>query len=133
MAMTGEGLRRLTTWVFIGVGVVLLVVAIRNGAGTYGFIRAATRVEGKVLGLNPGGSHPRISFTPKPGETISFPQGGLIFGLRPGDTVQVLFRPEHPARTATVGTIGALWFATFIPACIAALLLIVARTLSRVG
>jgi hypothetical protein len=133
MSVTGEGLRRLTTWVFVIVGVVLLMVAIRNAVGTYGFIRTATRVEGKVVGLNAGGSHPQIRFAPKQGETISFPQGGLIFGLRPGDTVPVLFRPENPAGTATVGAIGALWFATFVPACIAVLLLIAARTLSRVG
>ena len=133
MATTGDGLRRLTTWAFVVVGVILLMVAIRNAVGTYGFIRAATRVEGKVVGLNAGSSHPQISFTPKQGETISFPQGGLIFGLRPGETVQVLFRPENPVATATIGTIGALWFATFIPACIAALLLVAARTLSRFG
>jgi hypothetical protein len=64
MSMTGEGLRRLTTWVSVVVGVILLVVAIRNAVGTYGFIRTATRVEGKVVGLNAGGSHPQISFTP---------------------------------------------------------------------
>ncbi|HEY1412418.1 MAG TPA: DUF3592 domain-containing protein [Rhodopila sp.] len=133
MSVTGEGLRRLTTWVFVVVGVILLVVAIRNAVGTYGFIRTATWVEGKVVGLNAGRSHPQISFTPKQGETISFPQGGLIFGLRPGETVRVLFRPENPAGTATIGAIGALWYATFIPAIIAALLLVAARTVARFG
>jgi hypothetical protein len=131
--VAGEGLRRLTTWVFVVVGVILLVVAIRSAVGNYSFIRTATRVEGKVVGLNAGGSHPQIRFMAGQQESISYPQGGLIFGFHVGDTVQVLFSSGNPAGTATINTFGALWFATFIPLCIAALLLIVARTLSRVG
>ena len=133
MSATGEGLRRLTTWVFVVVGVILLVVAIRNAVGTYGFVRTATRVEGKVVGLNAGGSHPQIRFMAGQQESISYPQGGLIFGFHVGDTVQVLFSPENPAGTATINTFGALWFATFIPAGIAALLLVLVLTLSRLG
>ena len=133
MSVTGEGVRRLGTWVFAVVGLILLVVAIRNAVETYDFIRGATRVEGKVVRLNAGGSHPQISFTAGKDELVTYPQGGMIFGFHAGDTVGVLFSPADPAGTATIDSAGALWFATAIPAGLAALLLFLALTLVRAG
>jgi hypothetical protein len=119
--------------VFAILGVILLVVAIRNAVATYGFIRTATRVEGKVVGLNAGGSHPQISFIAGQGGPVSYPQGGLIFGFRPGDRVEVLFSPSNPAGTATINAVGAVWSATLLPGGIAALLLVLALTLLCAG
>jgi hypothetical protein len=63
----------------------VFAVAIRNAVWIDGFIRAATRVEGKVVGLHPGGSHPQISFVSGQDKPVCFPPGGLIFGFHPGD------------------------------------------------
>jgi hypothetical protein len=92
------------------VGVALLVAAAVLGARTRTFVHSAVAVKGVVESLNAGGSHPQIQFTTPSGERISYPQGGLIFGYKPGQEVRVLFDPHNPASTARIDTIGALWF-----------------------
>src|SRR5262249_35098816 len=71
--------------------------------------RTAIRAEGVVVRLNAGGSHPQIDFTAASGAKISYPQGGLIFGYRPGQKVRVLYNPNNPGKTACIDTTGALW------------------------
>jgi len=101
---------RLAASAFMAIGVVLLLFALRSGLATRAFVLAAVRAEGTVTKLNAGGSHPQIAFTTADNVAISYPQGGLIFGYRPGDKVQVLYRAADPSSTATINTVGALWF-----------------------
>jgi hypothetical protein len=97
--------------VFLMVGSGLLVAAVVTGLAIRGFVGRATPASGVVSRLNAGGSHPEIEFTTASGETISYPQGGLIFGYRPGQKVRVLYGQENPRGTARVDAFGALWFA----------------------
>jgi hypothetical protein len=77
-----------------------------------------------VTQLNAGGSHPEIEFATLSGTKITYPQGGLIFGYRPGQQVRVLYNPQDPAKTACVDTFGALWFVPLILSGIGMALLI---------
>jgi len=92
------------------VGMGLMLAAIVTGLATHQFLGRAARAPGVVSRLNAGGSHPEIEFTMPSGGTISYPQGGFIFGYEPGQRVQVLYAPGDPARTARVDAFGALWF-----------------------
>jgi len=94
----------------IALGVVLLVTAGILAARTRAFVRMASAAPGVVEGLNAGGSHPQIGFTTAAGARVSYAQGGLIFGYRPGQPVRVLFDPADPERTARVDAFGVLWF-----------------------
>lgn len=96
---------------FLVIGAGLLVAAVVTGLALRGFIAQAVSAPGEVIRLNAGGSHPEIEFTAASGEKISYPQGGLIFGYRPGQKVRVLYGPENPRGTARVDAFGALWFA----------------------
>jgi hypothetical protein len=96
---------------FTVTGPLLLLLALASGVHTYGFVQRATQVDGVVSALNIGGSsHPEIQFTIATGETISYPQGGVIFGYKPGDKVTVLYDTADPASTATLDAFGAIWF-----------------------
>jgi hypothetical protein len=96
--------------VFLMVGAGLLVAAVVNGIAIRDFIGRAASAPGVVSHLNAGGSHPEIEFTTASGEKISYPQGGLIFGDRPGQNVRVFYGQENPRGTARVDAFGALWF-----------------------
>jgi hypothetical protein len=96
------------------VGLVLLVFALRSGLQTRSFVLTAQSAEGTVTKLNTGGSHPEIQFTTPNNVRISYPQGGLIFGFQPGDKVRVLFDGANPSGTATVDSLGAVWFVTLM-------------------
>jgi hypothetical protein len=96
--------------VFLVVGGGMLVAAVVTGIATNGFVGRAASAPGEVSRLNAGGSHPEIVFTAASGEKISYPQGGLIFGYRPGQKVRVLYSQEDPKGTARVDAFGALWF-----------------------
>ena len=74
------------------------------------FIQSAGRAPGVVTRLNAGGSHPEISFTAKSGEVVDYPQGGMIWGYRPGRHVFVLYNPRNPSDSPCLDTIPALWF-----------------------
>jgi hypothetical protein len=69
--------------------------------------QGALSADGVVTSLNAGGSHPEIEFTTATGETVSYPQGGMIFGYQPGDRVRVLYLPSAPRETATLDAFGA--------------------------
>ena len=96
--------------VFLVVGGGMLVAAVVTGIATNGFVGRAASAPGEVSRLNAGGSHPEIVFTAASGEKISYPQGGLIFGYRPGQKVRVLYSQEDPKGPARVDAFGALWF-----------------------
>ncbi|MET0269416.1 MAG: DUF3592 domain-containing protein [Sphingomonas sp.] len=95
--------------VFVVAGIALLIAAAIAGVGVIRFKGEALRADGRVVRLNAGGSHPEIAFTTAAGERIRYPQGGLIFGYRPGDRVRILYRAERPRASASVDTAGALW------------------------
>ncbi len=99
-------------WLFIVLGIGLLVSAIPVALSTRAFVRKAERAPGVVVSLNAGGSHPEIEFLAKSGQKIRYPQGGLIFGYKPGDKVLVLYDESDPAKTARVNAIGSIWAAT---------------------
>lgn len=94
------------------IGVLLLTIAAMIAGRTRAFLRSAVVVPGVVSALNAGGSHPQIDFTTPNGTRVSYPQGGLIFGYRPGQSVRVLFDPRDPEGTARLDAFGALWFDT---------------------
>lgn len=93
---------------FIGIGVIVILATLAWGLLTYQFINQAATTEGEIIKLNAGGSHPEIKFTTQEGKEIDYPQGGLIFGYKAGDKVEVLYDPKNPKR-ASINTFGALW------------------------
>lgn len=120
MVVTGAG-RAFMAILFGLISVIAFLVALRAAAATRDFVRTAARAEGVVTVLNAGGSHPEIQFIDAAGRQVSYPQGGLIFGFRPGDKVQVLYAPDNPAGTATICAMGAIWFTTIIAGSLAAI------------
>ena len=95
---------------FVVVGVGLVAISAVLGFGIRSFVARASEVDGIVVRLNAGGSHPEIEFTAADGRKVSYPQGGLIAGYRAGDKVRVYYDPENPRGTARLATFGALWF-----------------------
>jgi hypothetical protein len=110
--------------VFILVGCALLVSSIVTGSRKLSFLRKAAIAEGTVVRLNAGGSHPEIEFTTASGRQILYPQGGLIFGYRPGDHVLVRYDQQNPVDTACLDVFGALWFTPLLLSAIGVLCLI---------
>jgi hypothetical protein len=104
--------------VFLVVGTGLLVAAIATGMAKREFIHRAQSAVGVVSRLNAGGSHPEIEFTTALGQKISYPQGGFIFGYRPGQEVRVLYSSDNPEQTACVASFGALWFVPLLLFCL---------------
>ena len=93
---------------FVLVGLVLAVggaFEIRSGPN---FERGALRAVGTVVRLNAGPSHPQVRFTTPRGQTVEYPQGGLIFNYQPGQRVAMLYDPDRPQH-ATLDTFGARW------------------------
>lgn len=98
---------------FLIAGIGLLIAAGVFGLKSYDFVQQASRADARVIALNAGGSHPQIEFETASGESVSYPQGGLIFGYAVGDSVTVLYRAENPRATASVDAWGALWGVSF--------------------
>jgi hypothetical protein len=105
---------RVTALMLIASGLLLLGFAARNAVTTYSFVRRAVRADGTVIALNAGGAHPQIRFITPDEQVISYAQGGLIFGYKPGDAVRVLFDAMDPGGTATIDAFGAVWFNTLL-------------------
>lgn len=93
---------------FAVIGVFVVLAALGWGLTVYHFAANAVRAEGEVIKLNSGGSHPQIRFTANDGQTVEYPQGGLIFGYSSGDRIRVLYDPQSP-RNASIDSFGALW------------------------
>lgn len=96
--------------VFIVAGAALLIAAVVTGLDVRRFVARSIPVPGRVVRLNAGGSHPEIAFRTRAGESVSFPQGGFIWGYRVGDAVTVRYREDAPRRSARIDSVGALWF-----------------------
>jgi hypothetical protein len=93
----------------IAIGIGLLVVAAFTARSNWEFLQTSIIVPGEVVRLNAGGSHPQIEFLTKAGEHISYPQGGMIYGMKVGDRVNVRYLPDTPSQSATVDKFGAVW------------------------
>jgi hypothetical protein len=100
--------------IFIVVGVVLLAAGAKVGLSVRRFTHVATSADGVVDHLNAGGSHPQVTFVTTAGKSVSYPQGGFVFGARPGDKVSVLYLPDDPVSTARINTFGSLWFGSLL-------------------
>jgi hypothetical protein len=127
---TGDGQMR--TAFFAMIAIALLVAAGYAAAIRLAFIRSAATAEGTVVELNAGGSHPQIEFTTAAGEHVSYPQGGFIFGYKPGDRVPVRYLPSDPRGTASIDAAGALWFVAALLATLG-LLFAAAALLTAIG
>lgn len=90
-------------------GTALLIATLVLVVRTREFVRTARAAEGTVVSLNAGGSHPQIEFIDNSGARISYAQGGLIFGYRPGERVRVLYRPGDAKSSACIDVFGALF------------------------
>jgi hypothetical protein len=90
-------------------GLIVLVVAAIIGFQRYQFIATGHIAAGRVTGVPFGGSHPKVEFQLESGEKVSFPQGGIIFGYKTGDIVQVLYDAKAPRQTACIQSFGAIW------------------------
>ena len=108
--------------VLAAIGAAFLIAAGYAGWQRSRFIATSTVADGRVSALNAGGSHPQIDFVTTGGEKISYPQGGLIFGMHVGDAVRVRYDPAAARATAVVDQFGALWAVplvlTFFAACL---------------
>jgi hypothetical protein len=130
MVLSGGG-RTVMAILFALIGMMALVVAVRAASATREFVRTAARAEGVVTALNAGGSHPEIQFVDDSGKEFSYPQGGLIFGFRPGDKVPVLYVPDNPAGTATICAIGPVRFTTVIAGSLATIFILTGAAILR--
>ena len=95
-------------FIFIVVGILIIIGAAVWTFVNWRFANEAAESRGVVIKLNAGGSHPQIKFTTADGKEIEYPQGGLIFGYKPGDEVTVLYEKQNP-QNATVNSFSALW------------------------
>lgn len=91
------------------IGAGFFIAAMVAGQSTLTFLSTSIQVPGRVVRLNAGGSHPEIEFTTRAGDHVSYPQGGMIFGMKVGDDVQVRYLPDAPVHSATVVRFGAIW------------------------
>ncbi len=111
LSRTGEIMRGL---LFGMVGLLMLTVVAFEVNHRLEFLRDAQIADGHVERLNAGGSHPQVAFTTAAGEQVSYPQGGMIFGYKPGQAVRVLYRPARPDLEPALDTFGALWGMTLM-------------------
>ncbi|MBN3723257.1 DUF3592 domain-containing protein [Burkholderia sp. Ac-20379] len=94
---------------FFLIGLLLLAGMIYTIIDTRSFLKEADVASGKVVALNAGGSHPEIAFTTSAGEHVSYAQGGLVFGMKVGDAVQVRYLAASPRTSATLDRFLAIW------------------------
>lgn len=102
-------LRRVKVFFFTLVGVGLMISAIGWAVSTRRFVARAASAPGEVVKLNAGGAHPQVRFTTAAGRLVEYPQGGMIWGYRVGDKVEVLYASDNPTGSAVIHTPGALW------------------------
>jgi hypothetical protein len=100
------------------VGGAFLPGALFSALSTRAFLQTSVVVPGKVVSLNAGGSHPQIAFVTRQGETVSYPQGGCIYGMTMGQNVSVRYAEARPRTGARIDAFGAIWSNTIALAAI---------------
>ena len=114
---------RTLTWVFLVLGVGMLVGALALWNNTRGFVARAQTTSGQVVELlevrdKDGGSStwkPRVTFTAPAGQQVTF---DASFSSNPapyrvGDAVEVLFTPDDPGH-AKIRSFSSLWLGSII-------------------
>lgn len=89
--------------------IALLIISGYMGLARQDFLSRADAAPGKVASLNAGSAHPQIEFAAADGKTYSYPQGGMIYGYRAGQAVEVLYLQKAPQLTAVINDAGAIW------------------------
>lgn len=89
--------------------IILLAISAYMALARQTFLSGADIAPGMVISLNAGGAHPQIEFVAADGKTYRYPQGGMIYGYRTGQAVQVLYLHEDPRMTAVINDTGAIW------------------------
>lgn len=102
-------LERYSAWLGMVTSIVLFAISAYMGLARQTFLSGADIAPGMVISLNAGGAHPQIEFAAADGKTYRYPQGGMIYGYRAGQAVQVLYRHEDPRMTAVINDTGAIW------------------------
>ena len=120
-------LRMVKIIVFTLVGVGLMISALCWAVSTWHFVARAASAPGSVVKLNAGGSHPQVRFATAAGKVIEYPQGGMIWGYRAGDKVDVLYDPQDPTTDPVIDTPGALWGFTTMDFLLGAAFAVVAQ------
>ena len=121
---------RLLALVFGVVGAALLALSLVGLVSEWRFGQRASSAPGEVVRLNAGGSHPEIRFVTEDGQTVEYPQNGLVGGYRTGDRVTVLYDPADPHR-AVVDRFGARYGFAGLGGILAAAFLMVAIVQGR--
>jgi Protein of unknown function (DUF3592) len=100
--------------VFAGISLFGVAFTAMLAVREYQEYKDAAVADGIVTKLNAGGAHPEIEFTTPDGQTVSYPQGGMIGGYEPGQHVRVLYLRDNPKLDPTLDVIGARYaFACF--------------------
>jgi hypothetical protein len=107
-------------------GAALLLAALFSAFSTRTFLESSVVVPGKVIALNAGGSHPQITFVTRQGETVSYPQGGFVYGMTVGESVSVRYEEGRPRTSARVDTLGSIWSTTLALAAIGGIAILTA-------
>ncbi len=94
--------------IFVIIGILIICGVALWSYFNWQFIRHAEIAKGTVTRLAHGGSHPEIQFTTKEGKVIEYTQGGVIFGYKKGEKVQVYYLPKSP-NICDINTFGSLW------------------------
>lgn len=97
---------------FLLVAAVLIVAAVLAGLQTGKFVGRSVTAPGQVTRLLAGPSHPEIRFITRAGEAVTYPQGGLVFGYREGQSVTVRYDPAAPKQTVTIDSLLSIWAVT---------------------
>lgn len=102
-------LKSFSAWLGMATSIVLLAISAYMGLARQTFLSEADIAPGMVISLNAGGAHPQIEFAASDGKTYRYPQGGMIYGYRTGQAVEVLYLQKNPQLTAVISDTGAIW------------------------
>ncbi len=100
-------MKRAAGWLFVLVGLALMVAAGLNLRAENAFLNRAERADGLVTRLNAGPVHPQVRFTTGSGATVEYAQGGWITPVAVGERVAVLYDPADPRGSARFDSVGA--------------------------
>jgi len=102
--------RTLLNAILILAGIGLIGAGVVSLKNSYKLTGQGEITEGAATGRGGfAGLHPEIEFASPAGGKIGYRQTGIVFGLKPGQVVNVIYLPSDPVRTASVNTIGGVW------------------------
>ena len=95
--------------VFVTAGIALLWFVFTHVQSTRELLTGGRRVQGTVVKLSAGTSHPAIEFEDARGRKVMFSGNGFV-SHRVGERVAVIYRDQDPETSAVLDEPGALWF-----------------------